>query len=283
MLAPNTVLSGEFGQYKIKEQLENSVNGIIFLASYDNKDFAIKFSRSNASHVVKRFRNEINFCFNNHHPNIIKIVDYGVYNNGNSERLFYVMPLYDGNLRKEIEKGIAPERIIEIFRQLLAGVEFVHQKSVRHRDIRPENILYDKSTQSAVVADFGMAYYGDGAFDSTIMIKGDSFVEPRFPAPEHGINDIGRSDTFALGLLLNEMFTKSFISGSQYKKISDCDENYGFWDEFVDELISQQSVNGFLSIDEVLNKFSDSFNPKSDKTELKNTENPIPSATQDIK
>ncbi|MBZ4645583.1 MAG: serine/threonine protein kinase, partial [Clostridia bacterium] len=205
--------------------------------------------------------------------NIIKVIDYGVYQKGKLDCLFYVMPYYNSTLRKEIERGIDPERVINIFSQLLTGIEFAHEKGVWHRDLKPENILYDTNNQLAIIADFGIAHFCADDIISSIETKWDErLANYIYAAPEQRIKGQkvdGRADIFAMGLILNEMFTKTVISGSKYKRIADCCKEYGFLDQVVDELISQNPENRLYPIRKVLIEISTLMKLESDKIELK--------------
>ena len=275
MLSKGTVLSTAFEEYIVKEQIGQGGNGTVFLvaSSYD-EIYAIKAIDRKVTHrdKIKRFKNEINFCQKHSHPNIVKVIDYGVYKNSKLDCLFYVMPYYDSTLRKEIEKGIAPEKVIDIYIQLLAGIEFAHQKSVWHRDIKPENILFDTKSQLAVIADFGIAHFCADDIITAIETKAvERLANYTYAAPEQRIKKQkvdGRADVFALGLLLNEMFTKTVVSGSKFKNISDFSKEYGFLDQLVDELISQDPQNRLYPVEKILIDIKTLLKMESDKAEL---------------
>lgn len=276
MLKKGSVLSTAFEEYTVKEQIGQGGNGTVFLVdSSDNEPFAIKIINKNltSKDKIKRFKNEVNFCQKHSHPNIIKVIDYGVYQNGKLDCLFYVMPYYNSTLRKEIEKGINSEKVVSNYTQLLAGIEFAHQKGVWHRDIKPENILYDTKNQSVVIADFGIAHFCSDNIITAVETKvEEKLANYMYAAPEQrikGQNVDGRADIFALGLILNEMFTKTVISGTNYKKIADCCKEYGFLDQVVDELISQDPVNRLFPVRKILIEISTLIKIESDKAELK--------------
>ena len=276
MLKKGSVLLTAFEEYTVKEQIGLGGNGTVFLVvSSDNEPFAIKAIDKNVTRKdkIRRFKNEVNFCQKYSHPNIINVVDYGAYKNSKLDCIFYVMPFYNSTLRKEIEKGVDSKKVVTIFNQLLAGMEFAHQKNVWHRDMKPENILYDTNNQLAVIADFGIAHFCEDDIITAIETK----VEERlanymYAAPEQRIKGHyvdGRADVFALGLILNEMFTNTVISGSNFKKIADCCKEYGFFDQVVDILISQDPNNRLFPVRKILIEISTLLKIESDKAELK--------------
>lgn len=276
MLRNGIILSTAFDDYTIKDQIGQGGSGIVFLAtSSDGTNFAIKVinKNNNTKDKIKRFRNELNFCLKNDHPNIIKIIDYGSYENDKLNCLFYVMPFYDSNLRKEIEKGIEPNSIINIFLQLLSGLDFAHKKGIWHRDIKPENILYDTTKNIAIIADFGIAHFCEEAIITEVETKPvarlANFI---YASPEQrtkGIPVDGRADIYALGVILNEMFTKLVIGGSKYTTIKDVNEEYGFLDKLVDELIRQDQNKRIFPIGNVEIELSVLFKAKDDNKKLK--------------
>ncbi|MGE5474874.1 MAG: serine/threonine-protein kinase [Ignavibacteriales bacterium] len=277
MFAKGTVLYTAFEEYTVKDgQIGQGGNGKVFhVVSSENESFAIKAidKSTTTKDKIKRFKNEINFCLKNDHPNIIKVVDYGVYKSEKLDCLFYVMPYYNCTLRDEIKNGIEPERVIKIFSQILRGLDFAHQKGVWHRDIKPENILYDTNNGMAIIADFGIAHFCSDDLITAIETKvGERLANFIYAAPEQGIKGKivdGKADVFALGLILNEMFTKTVISGSKYKKILDCCEKYRFLDNLVDEMISQNPENRLYPIQKIAIEISALLEQESDKEELK--------------
>jgi len=143
--------------------------------------------------------------------------------------------------------GIPKDDIFPIFMQLLEGIGFAHSKGVWHRDIKPENILIDNRSSRAVIADFGIAHFSQDTIMTAIETKDkDKLANFVYAAPEqrdrNGIVN-GHSDIFALGLILNEMFTGTVIAGTHYKTISDVDKNYAFVDTVVELMTAQSPHN----------------------------------------
>jgi TolB-like protein len=152
-----------------------------------------------------RFQREIQLTARLDHPNVLPVLDSGVF----SDRLWYSMPHVDGGslrarLRREAQLGI-PEAI-RITRAVAGALEHAHQHGVVHRDIKPENILL--SGDRVLVADFGIAKLLDADEAAKLTETGLSLGTPAYMSPEQAASDSrldGRADIYALGCVLYEM------------------------------------------------------------------------------
>jgi len=152
-----------------------------------------------------RFQREIQLTARLDHPNVLPVLDSGVF----SDRLWYSMPHVDGGslrgrLRRESQISI-PEAI-RITREVAGALEHAHQHGVVHRDIKPENILL--SGDRVLVADFGIAKLLDADEAAKLTETGLSLGTPAYMSPEQAAGDSrldGRADIYALGCVLYEM------------------------------------------------------------------------------
>ena len=131
-------------KYIADEIIGEGGSGIVYQATDDSgKNCAIKFlHRTKATNEKrKRFKNEIIFSERNQHPNIISIIDYGIYKTAKETSLFYAMPLYKKSLRKFMDTQIYARNVLLYFGQILDGVEAAHLTGVIHRDLKPEKIF----------------------------------------------------------------------------------------------------------------------------------------------
>ena len=104
---------------------------------------------------------------------------------------------------------LSPDKAAEMARQLCAGLAAAHDKGVLHRDLKPANVMIDGRGRVRL-ADFGLA---GGAEVETPGLAGT----PAYMAPELFTGQAAsvKSDIYALGLVLYEMFTgKAAFSGS---------------------------------------------------------------------
>ena len=251
------VFETPFNQYNGTDIIGEGGAGQVYKATTDdNKAYAIKLldSMKATRQKMKRFKNEVEFCRRNRHPNIIEVYDSGNVVDGKKDSPFYVMPLYDVSLRTLLAEGVPPEKVLYYFSQLLNGVEAAHLLNVVHRDLKPENVLYDKYQDRLLVADFGIAHFEvEDLYTDAKTSPNDKLANLQYAAPEQCRRDSQvdcRADIYALGLILNEMFTGLVPRGTRYKNISDIAPNFGYLDDMVTEMLSQ-------SVEERTNSIAD--------------------------
>src|SRR5207302_9778734 len=104
-----------------------------------------------------------------------------------------------------------------------------------------ENVLYDRKEGILVVADFGIARFTD--FEHATMVEtkfGTKLANLAYSAPEQRVKGGAvdqRADIFALGLILNEMFTGQVIQGAGYRKIGSVAAELAYLDSTVELMI----------------------------------------------
>jgi len=203
----------------------------------------------------KRFKNELQFCLKNKHPNIVTVMDHGIFVDGKITSPFYVMPRYQSSMRKLLESGISSDKVLKFFANILDGVEAAHLQEVVHRDLKPENILYDAKKDLLLVADFGIAHFEEDELFTAVETKDSArLANFQYAAPEQRKRGLGvdrRTDIYALGLILNEMFTGQVPQGTRYKTVSQVAPEYAYLDDLVMRMLSQSSEDRFASIEEV--------------------------------
>lgn len=146
--------------------------------------------------VVERFRREAQLAARLNHPNLVNIYDIG----GRSGLLWYTMEFVEGpNLAQRIEQeGPMPyERVVRLLREGLSALAHAHGTGLVHRDVKPENLLFERSG-SLRITDFGLAIAlrGQGMFGGATSQSGT----PRFASPEQLLGERvdGRSDLYSL-------------------------------------------------------------------------------------
>ncbi len=247
---PKRMLNGVFDIYSVVRQIGSGASGTVFeVTDLDGKYLALKLLSHASRSKLQRFKNEINFCFKPVSKQIIQVLDFGKADDGS---LFYVMPLYSSTLKERIKSGINPKEALELFSLILDGVEAAHLLGVWHRDIKPANLLYAAGANDVVVADFGIAHFQEN--DLLTLVETDSderLANFRYSAPEQrtpGALVDQKADIFALGLILNEMFTSHVPQGTGYMQIQTIASEFGYLDALVDLMIRQQPAERPQSI-----------------------------------
>lgn len=150
------------------------------------------------------------------HPNIVTIYDVGSID----DAPYIMMELLTGMTLGDLllqGKRLTLEQTLECIVQLADALDYAHSKNVVHRDMKPDNIVLDLEKNVVKVADFGIARLNHSEVaDSTQA--GMMLGTPRYMSPEQATGDPvdGRSDLFALGVILYEMITgqKAFDADS---------------------------------------------------------------------
>lgn len=90
------------------------------------------------------------------HPNIVKLLDVLC----SPSRLELIYELVDTDLKKFmkcVNFRLSPKNIRNLQFQLCRGIDFCHTRRVLHRDIKPQNLLINRSSRLLKIADFGLA------------------------------------------------------------------------------------------------------------------------------
>jgi serine/threonine protein kinase len=237
-----------FHGYVAGKQIGEGGNGTVFEVQRDDgKPFAMKLLSKvdlRSSHR-DRFSNELWFCATNKHPNIIEVFDWGLSALGGEP--FCIMPLLDGSLRGRMKTGVPPNDVTALFRTAIDGVAFAHDKGISHRDLKPENLLYRKDPEALVVADFGIAHFTSETMKARVETKkGARMANRDYAAPEQDEKRATvdhRADIYALGLILNEMFTGKRVRGPAYTSIASVAPHYAYLDELVSQMLSENPAD----------------------------------------
>lgn len=156
--------------------------------------------------LVQRLRNEWRALGRLEHPNIVNVTDAGTTPTGVP---YYVMERLEGETLaarlRRVRRLPVPEAL-EIAAGVLEGLSAAHEIGVIHRDVKPPNIFLVNGDRPKVL-DFGVAKIADAA--NVITVRGVAVGTPRYMSPEqargHAVD--GRSDIYAVGLVLFEMIS----------------------------------------------------------------------------
>lgn len=153
--------------------------------------------------ILERFKREAKILAQLDHPNLIKVLDFGTYNN-----FFYISFEYfeSRNLREVINNNnLSVEDKKYLIIQLLKALNIAHQNQIIHRDIKPENILVN-SKLILKIADFGLALVVNENYltNSSTIVGTPSYMAPEQIRGERSI----QTDLFSAGLVSYELFTE---------------------------------------------------------------------------
>jgi tRNA A-37 threonylcarbamoyl transferase component Bud32 len=155
--------------------------------------------------IRERFIREAKAASSLDHPNICTIYEIG---HGQEDDPFIAMAYYEGEtLSKRIARqGPLPfDQVIEIGRQLAAGLTTAHQRGVIHRDVKPDNVMIT-SDGLAKILDFGVAKLREASnLTSTDVAVGTLLYMSPEQCQGQAVDE--RSDVWSLGTVLYEMTT----------------------------------------------------------------------------
>ncbi|MGA2379319.1 MAG: serine/threonine-protein kinase [Spirochaetia bacterium] len=234
-------------QYEIVRPIGEGGSGRVYeVTDQDGDKYALKVlnpDRANQK-ALKRFKNEMMFCLRKPHPNIISVLDFGFDEIDGLKAPFYVMPYCSQSLRQRMKAGVPPEAVLPLYSQLLNAVEAAHLLHVVHRDLKPENILFLEGSGDLQLADFGIArFVEEELYDAVNSKSTERLANFIYAAPEQKIRGAKadeRSDIYALGLLLNELFTSQVPQGTGFRQIKEVTPNLQYLDRLVVEMIQQR-------------------------------------------
>ncbi|HTT68388.1 MAG TPA: protein kinase [Gemmatimonadales bacterium] len=190
-------------EYELEKELGRGGMAIVYKARDKalEREVAIKvlpFSLSFDAEFVERFQREARTSAKLEHPNIIPI-----YRVGKSGRVIYfVMKFLRGKPLSSVISARGALPVPEIKRLLIEACRalgYAHKHGIVHRDIKPDNIMFDELGQ-AIVTDFGIAKAQSGA---RLTGTGMAIGTPHYMSPEQARAQTldGRSDVYSLGVV----------------------------------------------------------------------------------
>ncbi|HEU5303784.1 MAG TPA: protein kinase, partial [Gemmatimonadales bacterium] len=196
-------------EYEIIEELGRGGMAMVYRAKDRQleREVAVKvlpFSLAFDTEFVERFQREARTAAQLEHPNIISI-----YRVGRSGRVIYfVMKFLRGGSLSTVlgaRKKLTPPEIRRLLLEAGSALGYAAQRGIVHRDIKPDNIMFDEFGQS-VLTDFGIAKAASG---QKLTGTGTSIGTPHYMSPEQARAQPidGRSDIYSLGVVAYQCLT----------------------------------------------------------------------------
>ena len=204
-----------FGDYTVERLLGKGGMGAVYLVRAPGGErYAVKVMFPDmvkkGSDYRKRFAREAEFAMKIRHTNLISVFDVG--EDPETGLCYIIMDYVPGGSvadRLDREGAFPMAEAVSIAAQVALALEVAHRHGVIHRDIKPDNIMFDEDG-TPKLADLGVAKFTDSAHKTTVTTTGMIIGTPAYMAPEqmmdsHHID--ARADIYALGVVLYEMLT----------------------------------------------------------------------------
>jgi serine/threonine-protein kinase len=200
-------------QYELLDQITSGAMGQVFKARnrYTGAYVAIKIIRAESTRnatAIQRFFLEAKAANLLKHPNICRVLDFGVSGNGTP---YLIMEWVEGiNLEKMVEADgeLDVFDVLAMSRQIAQALAHAHQKRIIHRDLKPQNIMVNFNAVNQIevqLIDFGIAkMMGEADLTSTMTRVGMAVGTPAYMSPEQarGVAVDCRTDIYSLGCVM---------------------------------------------------------------------------------
>ena len=197
--------------FRLLRELGQGGFGMVFAALDERlqREVALKIPvrKSLTPDQIHIFTSEAQSAAQLNHPNIVSIHTVADGQDG----VYIVSELIDGETLEEwaVDRKLSQNDIASLIAKLARGLNYAHERSVIHRDIKPKNVMVDKKGEP-FITDFGLAKR-DHLGDASIAGEGRIMGTPAYMSPEqargHSNQVDGRTDVFSLGVVLYELLT----------------------------------------------------------------------------
>jgi non-specific serine/threonine protein kinase/serine/threonine-protein kinase len=211
------LIGSHIGPYRIVELLGEGGMGAVYRGVRDDGDFqqqiAIKLVKRgmDTNSILRRFRSERRILARLDHPNICKLIDGGVTDDGLP---YFVMEYLQGVPIQDYcqQHTLSIRQRLQLFMQVCAAVEYSHRNLVVHRDLKAKNILVTSDGVPKLL-DFGIAKLVDrdsSTSNNDPTVAADRLFTPDYASPEQirGDTITTAADIYSLGVLLYEILTE---------------------------------------------------------------------------
>ena len=215
----------DFGDYELLEVIGRGGQGVVYRARQKSLNRTVALKVIGLGHWatdphVKRFRREAEAAASLDHSGIVPIYEVGERDGS----CYFSMKLIEGGQLDEVFKRESTpiRRAVELIAKVAHTVQYAHEHSILHRDIKPGNILLDQKGEPHLT-DFGLARLVEA--ESTVTRTLEVLGTPSYMAPEQamGNNDAVScaTDVYGIGAVLYQLLTAHppFAGGTTYETI----------------------------------------------------------------
>ncbi len=203
-------------RYTLGHKIGEGAMGEVYQAfdTQTERDVAIKVLPANSLQGPRRarFQREARTIARLEHPFVVPLYDFSLPKNPDEQPFLVMRYMTGGTLADKIRRGpLSKDEVIQITQRIGQALDAAHKRNLIHRDIKPGNILLDDDGY-AYLADFGIVK--DSEAKESLTNDGQPGTAP-YMSPEQirGEELDGRSDTYALGVVVFEMLTGTLPYG----------------------------------------------------------------------
>lgn len=207
--------------YTIIRELGYGASGVVYLAVQNqlnrrvavkvfNDPVSIQSGRRGNAHGVhsgadRRFLREARILAQLDHPHIVPV--YELSPMPEQQGYLLAMAYIEGGTLRQRAADFSLRQALQVIEQIASALSYAHQSGFVHRDVKPDNILFQNS--QAMLADFGIARAADS--ETKMTQHGALLGTPEYMSPEqvNGHEVDGRSDLYSLGIVFYELLTGS--------------------------------------------------------------------------
>lgn len=226
----------DFGGYKLEEVIGGGMYTKVYKAHSslarpiygDTVAIKLLYLKGNfreRSKLISQFEREAEIAIGLNHPNIVKVYNFGKYNN----QYAIIMEYIKGTNLKEIlyrREKWPLNVIIKILYEAGQGLAHIHKNNIVHKDVKPDNILVSDDLSVVKITDFGIAKLPGRLWRKDIFPKGGTVTKYgtiSYVAPEQAAGNADfRSDIYSFGITMDEVITaKLEFPGEEEKNQED--------------------------------------------------------------
>jgi serine/threonine-protein kinase len=204
------LIGAKLGPCRVEERLAAGGMGVVYRARHTllDQDVAVKIlapSLAADQEYVTRFFREAGAAGQIDHPNVIRVIDVGKF----EDRYYLVMEFVPGDTLDrviETERRLSLERATKFTREIASGLAAAHRAGIIHRDIKPGNVIVSPDGKPHLT-DFGLARHAENK--KGLTVEGTFLGTPEYASPEQveGKKLDHRTDLYSLGVTYYQLLS----------------------------------------------------------------------------